>query len=59
MIGSQRWWENVDSISQRRNSSQISLNPESLDRLNDHFGQICYDDNYIPPSDDRTGSGNP
>ena len=51
MIGSQRWWESVDSISQRRNSSQISLNPESLDRLNDHFGQICYDDNYIPLSD--------
>ena len=57
MIGSQRWWENVDSISQRRNSSQISLNPDSLDRLNDHFAQICYDDNYIPPSDVTIGHG--
>ena len=51
MIGSQRWWENVDSISQRRNSSH------SLDRLNDHFAQICYDDNYIPPSDVTIGQG--
>ncbi len=38
MIGSRKWWENVDSISQRRNSPQISLDPDSLDRLNDHFG---------------------
>ena len=57
MIGSRRWWENVDSISQRRNSSQISLDPDSLDRLNDHFGQTCYDDNYIPPSDMMIAQG--
>ena len=57
MIGSQRWWENVDSISQRRNSSQISLNPDSLDRLNDHFAQICYDNKYIQPSDVTIGQG--
>ena len=57
MIGSQRWWENVDSKSQCRNSSQISLNPESMDSLNDYFGQKCYDDNYIPPSDVTIGQG--
>ena len=40
MIGSRRWWENVDSTSQRRNSSKISLDPYSLDKHNDHFGHV-------------------
>ena len=50
MIGCRRWWENVDRISQRRNSSQISLNPDSLDRLNiQSLFKYADDSNIVAP----------
>ena len=51
VIGSREWWKNVDLISQRRNSTFVNLDLDSLNDLNDFFAQLCSDDSYAPPSD--------
>ena len=38
VMGSREWWKKVDSTSQRRNSTIVNLDNNSLDRLNDYFG---------------------
>lgn len=48
-IGSRDWWKRVDSISQRKLTSRMSFNDETLLELNKYFGRLCYDDNYIEP----------
>ena len=50
-MGSRDWWEKVDSISQRRNSTSINLDLDLLERLNDYFGKLCYDEGYTQPID--------
>ncbi|PFX11865.1 hypothetical protein AWC38_SpisGene24269 [Stylophora pistillata] len=50
-IGSGEWWKGVDALSQRRRSSLINLDKNSLVRLNDYFANLCYDDTYVRPSD--------
>ena len=51
VIGSREWWNNVDLVSQRRNSTYVSLDSDSLNDLNDFFALLCSDDSYVPPSD--------
>lgn len=38
--------ERVDSIFQRRNSTSLNLDLDLLERLNDYFGKLCYDEGY-------------
>ena len=49
VIGSGDWWKGVDALSQRRRSSSINLENNSLVRLNDYFANLCYDDSYVRP----------
>ena len=51
VIGSDDWWKGVDALSQRRRSSSINLDNNSLVRLNDYFTNLCYDDSYVRPID--------
>lgn len=51
VIGSRDWWRNVDLISERRNSTDVNLNLDSLNDLNDFFVLLCSDVIYEPPSD--------
>ena len=51
VIGSGDWWKGVDALSQRRRSSSINLDNNSLVRLNDYFANLCYDDSYVRPID--------
>ena len=37
IIGSRDWWRYVDLISQRRNSTDVNLDSDSLNDLNDFF----------------------
>ena len=49
-IGSQKWWKEVDSRSQRRTvAGSVALDSERLEQLNDYFGSLCTDDSYIEP----------
>ena len=50
-MGSRDCWEKDDSISQRRNSTSINLDLGLLERLNDYFGKLCYDEGYTQPID--------
>ena len=47
VIGSGDWWKGVDPLSQRRRSSSINLDNNSLVRLNDYFTNLCYDDSHV------------
>ena len=50
-LGSRDWWRRADALSQRRGSSGgISLENSFLQELNDHFAQICTDENYTEPA---------
>ena len=48
--GSREWWKNVDLISQRRRSTNVSLDKETAQDLNDFFGELCTDDDYVEPA---------
>ena len=41
----------MDLVSQRRNSTYINLDSDSLNDLNDFCALLCSDDSYVPPSD--------
>ena len=41
----------MDLVSQRRNSTYVNLDSDSLNDLNDFFALLCSDDSYVPPSD--------
>ena len=47
--GSREWWKNVDMISQRRRSTNLSLDRESTQDLNEFFGELCTDGDYVEP----------
>ena len=50
-LGSRDWWRRADALSQWRGSSGgISLENSFLQELNDHFAQICTDENYTEPT---------
>ena len=49
VIGSKQWWKVGDLVSQRRNAALITLDRESLDQLNEYFGNLCSDNTYIRP----------
>ena len=51
VIGSKQWWKGVDLVSLRRKAARITLDRESLDQLNEYFGNLCSDTNYIRPVD--------
>ena len=53
VIDSKQWWKGVHLVPQRRNAALITLDRESLDQLNEHFGNLCSDNNYIQPVDDH------
>ena len=48
--GSREWWKNVDLISQRRRSTNVSLDKETAQDLNDFFGELCTDGDYVEPA---------
>ena len=43
VIGSREWRKNVDLVSQRRNSTYVNLDSDSLNDLNDFFALLCSD----------------
>ena len=45
--GSREWWKNVDLISQRRQSTNVSLDRKTAQDLNDFFGELCTDGDYV------------
>lgn len=49
VMGSGDWWKEVVLIFQRRNSSSINLDLDLLERLNDYFRKLCYDEGYKQP----------
>ena len=51
VIGSREWWKNTDLVSQRRNSTYVNLDSDSLNDLNDFFALLCSDNSYVPASD--------
>ena len=48
--GSREWWKNVDLIPQRRESTNVSLDRETAQDLNDFFGELCTDGDYVEPA---------
>ncbi|XP_015763833.1 PREDICTED: uncharacterized protein LOC107342835 [Acropora digitifera] len=48
--GSMKWWKNVDLISQRRQSTYVSLDRETAQDLNEFFGELCTDSDYVEPA---------
>ena len=48
--GSREWWKNVDLISQRGRSTNVSLDKETAQDLNDFFGELCTDGDYVEPA---------
>ncbi|XP_044179146.1 uncharacterized protein LOC122960758 [Acropora millepora] len=48
--GSREWWKNVDLISQRRQSTNVSLDRETAQDLNDFFGELCTAGDYVEPA---------
>ena len=49
-LGSREWWRNVDILSQRRRCSCIKLDNQTLQDLNNYFGDLCFDTDYIEPN---------
>ena len=47
--GSLPWWRRVDEITLRKQQSQPYLENEFLAGLNDYFGDLCNDENYVKP----------
>ena len=48
--GSREWWKNVDLISQRRRSTNVSLDRETAQDLYELFGELCRDGDYVEPA---------
>ena len=44
--GTRKWWDRVDKLSNRKYRLRSALDVESLNRLNDYFGNLCSDPNY-------------
>lgn len=50
-LGGRNWWRAVDTLSQRLGSSGSIIRENSfLQGLNDHFAQICTDENCTEPA---------
>ena len=48
-VGTSKWWRTVDALSMRRTKPNIVLDKDFLDNLNDYFGNLCSDSEYIQP----------
>ena len=44
--GTRKWWDRVDKLSNRKYRPRSALDVETLNRLNDYFGNLCSDPNY-------------
>ena len=53
--GSRKWWKNVNLISQRRQSTNVSLDRETAQDLNEFFGELCTDSHYVEPESVEIG----
>ena len=51
VMGSRERWKKVDSTSQHHISTLVNLDNNSLDHLNEYFGQLCSDESYVRPTD--------
>ena len=49
-MGSKEWRKNVDLISQRLRSTNVSLDSETAQGLNEVFGELCTDSDYVEPT---------
>ena len=47
--GSLHWWRRVDKITLRKEKLQPCLEKEFVAGLNDYFGDLCNDKNYVKP----------
>ena len=45
-MGSRDWWKSIDAISQRRHTSTISLDKQTILDLNEYFSELCTDSSY-------------
>ena len=52
--GSKQWWKGIHLVLQQRNATLISLDRESPDQLNEYFGNLCSNNNYIQRVDVHT-----
>ena len=53
--GSRKWWKNVNLISQRWQSTKVSLDRETAQDLNEFFGELCTDSEYVEPESVEIG----
>ena len=49
-IGSHEWWKNIDTLSQRRQTSTAALDNRMIFDLNEYFSEHCTDSSYIQPT---------
>ena len=47
--GSLHWWRRVDKITLSKEKPQPYLEKEFFAGLNDYFGDLCNDENYVKP----------
>ena len=59
-VGAREWWKHVDSLSQRRCSSdKVTPDMQSLAELNDYFSELCWDSAYKQLTPAQVESGVP
>ena len=49
-LGSRALWRKVDQLFHRRDKSATNLDQKFIEGLNDYFGELCFDNNYIRPT---------
>ena len=49
-MGSRDWWKSIDAISQRRHTSTISLDKQTILDLNEYFSELCTDSSNNEPT---------
>ena len=48
--GSGMWWKNVDKLSNRKDRTNFNYEQSFIHNLNNYFGELCHDKEYIGPS---------
>ena len=50
-IGTKMWWKKIDDITNRKKVSRPCLEEDAVTRLNQYFGKLCFDEDYVEPID--------
>ena len=48
--GSWAWWKKIDMLTHRKHAHISKLDNDFVHNLNDYFGKLCHDENYIKPT---------